>query len=122
SKGNFKVPSTGLAGPPDPDIVSFDTTTAPSKVIDVQVITGASGEGTIELDLDNNTGIKDVAGNPLSTSTLPGEAYSIDHVPPSIKDVDSSSSNNVQHKIGDTMTIEVIFEDTVTVSVGPVPT
>src|SRR5205814_1129796 len=39
----------------------------------------ASANGTLELDLANNTGIADLASNPLSTATLSGQSYTLNH-------------------------------------------
>jgi len=49
----------------------------------VSVTSGiASANGTLELDLANNTGVTDLAGNALTTSTINGQAYTLDHTAP----------------------------------------
>jgi hypothetical protein len=49
--------------------------------------------GTLELDLKNNTGVKDLAGNALSTTSLSGASYTIDTTAPTASSVTAADPN-----------------------------
>ena len=42
----------------------------------------SAANGTVQLNLTHNTGIKDLAANALFTKTLSGQAYTLDHKAP----------------------------------------
>ena len=51
----------------------------------------STANGSVRLDLANNTGITDLAGNPLSTATLTGQFYTLDHIAPALSSITRSS-------------------------------
>ncbi|MGV0969271.1 MBG domain-containing protein [Empedobacter sp. ULE_I136] len=61
-------------------------------------ITGLSGDGTIRLDLNNGTGIKDADNNAVSGFTS-GEIYTIDHTAPSVSGVTNNGIYNTNRTI-----------------------
>uniref|UniRef100_UPI0025C689BE beta strand repeat-containing protein n=2 Tax=unclassified Empedobacter TaxID=2643773 RepID=UPI0025C689BE len=61
-------------------------------------ITGLSGDGTIRLDLNNGTGIKDADNNAVSGFTS-GEIYTIDHTAPSVTGVTNGGIYNTNRTI-----------------------
>jgi LPXTG-site transpeptidase (sortase) family protein len=75
---NFALVSTGVTGPGITPPISGTGTTR-----DVTVNTG-SGDGTIGLNLANGTGIVDLAGNALGTSSFTGQVYTIQKSGPTV--------------------------------------
>jgi hypothetical protein len=56
-------------------------------------VSGASGDGTLRLDLKGSgTGIADLAANAISTGFTSGEAYTLDHVAPTLAITSSTAS------------------------------
>src|SRR5439155_134096 len=74
----------------------------------IQVTGLGSANGTLELDLANNAGIADLASNPLSTMTLSGQSYTLDHVAPTV----SISAPSSTFPTGASVTYTVTYSDT----------
>jgi hypothetical protein len=79
--GNFNL--TGTAAVPNANIGTPSTS---DGGLDWSITVGSlsSFNGTLELDLANNSGITDLAGNPLTTTSFAGQSYTLDHVPPTV--------------------------------------
>jgi hypothetical protein len=83
------VKGTGVTGTPSVGTPTPNSGSAPQTTWTVPIATtGMSGtsasNSTIGLNLTSASGIKDAAGNPLSTNSLTGQTYVFDTTPPTI--------------------------------------
>ena len=82
-------------------------------------VNGISGDGTLRLDLNNSgTGIADAAGNAITTGYTSGQIYTFDHTAPSVTSVTSNTPNGT-YKAGDSISIQISFGESVTVTGTP---
>jgi len=82
-------------------------------------VNSISGDGTVRLDLKSSgTGIKDTSSNAISDGYTSGQLYTIDHTAPAVASVNSSAANGT-YKEGDTVSLQVNFSETVTVTGTP---
>src|SRR5947208_3406393 len=83
---NFALSGTAAAG-----TVGTPSTTDSGLHWSITVTGLASANGILELDLANNTGITDQAGNALSTTTLSGQSYTLNHNTPTLTSINRFS-------------------------------
>ncbi|MFN9473487.1 DUF4347 domain-containing protein, partial [Acidovorax sp.] len=82
-------------------------------------VNSISGDGTVRLDLKSSgTGIKDTSNNAIPGGYTAGQLYTIDNTGPAVASVNSSSANGT-YKAGDSVSIRVIFSETVIVTGTP---
>ncbi|WP_157422161.1 DUF4347 domain-containing protein, partial [Acidovorax sp. Root219] len=82
-------------------------------------VNSISGDGTVRLDLKSSgTGIQNTAGNAIPGGYTAGQLYTIDNTGPAVGSVNSSAAN-VTYKAGDTVSLQVNFSETVTVTGTP---
>jgi methionine-rich copper-binding protein CopC len=82
-------------------------------------VNSISGDGTVRLDLKSSgTGIKDMSNNAIPGGYTAGQLYTIDNTGPAVASVNSSSANGT-YKAGDSVSIRVIFSETVIVTGTP---
>lgn len=90
--GNFSLTTVGLAGASITSVVgSGDTYT-------VTVNTG-SGDGTVRLNQETNTGITDLAFNALTGGVIEGETYDIDKTVPAVTAYRLIYGNNLAYNL-----------------------
>ncbi|MCC5875433.1 MAG: hypothetical protein JJU11_04355 [Candidatus Sumerlaeia bacterium] len=89
---NFSLTTSG--GQSSASIASVSDATGDTWEINVNTVAGASGD--ITLNLANNTGIvADADGSALVTTSLTGQTYNVDRVPPTVSSV--SPTENSTH-------------------------
>jgi len=97
---------------------SITVTPVSSSVYTVSV-NGISGDGTLRLDLNNaNTGIFDLAGNPISGGFTSGDVYTIDNTAPGVYftsyfSVNGNNRSASWAKVGDTIVVDIDYKETV---------
>ena len=87
---------------------------APATGWTVTASTG-SGSGTLGLNLVNDTGLDHAIGNPLP---FVGQTYTIDRDSPRVTGVTSSAPDGT-YTVGDTIAIQITFDEAVTVNGTP---
>ncbi|MDP4076332.1 DUF4347 domain-containing protein [Acidovorax sp. A1169] len=82
-------------------------------------VNSISGDGTVRLDLKSSgTGIRDTSSNAIPGGYTSGQLYTIDNTAPAVASVNSSTANGT-YKAGDSVSIRVIFSETVIVTGTP---
>src|SRR5439155_1605706 len=103
---NFKL--TGTAG-----VGTIGTPTSSDSIHwSIPVSNLASGNGTLELDLANNSGITGSGGNALSTTTFSGQSYTLDHMRPTLTSINRFSPSN-QLTNASSVTFQATFSEAV---------
>ena len=74
-------------------------------------VTGVSGDGTLGLDLANNTGIIDALSNALTTVTFTGELYDVDNSGATVTSITRKDPNPTAASI---LEFTVLFSEDVT--------
>ncbi len=98
---DFALTASGTAG----GAVSSVSGSGSSYTVNV---TGVNGDGTLRLDLNGSgTGIVDTASNAISTGFTAGEAYTLDHVAPTL--TITSSTTSLQE--GESATVTFTFSE-----------
>ncbi len=114
---DFAVATTGsVTG------ASVGTVTGSGTTRTVTVSTG-TGEGSVGLNLVDDDSIVDVAGNKLGgvgtgNGNVTGQIFTIDRTGPAVSNVSSSTANGT-YGIGDTVSIQVTFNENATVTGTP---
>jgi len=81
-------------------------------------VSSVTGEGTLRLDVKSSgTGITDTPGNPLSGGFTTGEAYTVDHVAPTVTSVAVPADGT--YTVGQNLDFTVNFSENVTVTGAP---
>ena len=114
---DFAVATTGsVTG------ASVGTVTGSGTTRTVTVSTG-TGEGSVGLNLVDDDSIVDVAGNKLGgvgtgNGNVTGQIFTIDRTGPTVSGISSSTANGT-YGIGDTVSIQVTFNENATVTGTP---
>lgn len=77
---NFSLPFSGITG----GSIQTPSTNDGGLTWSIIVTGLGSSEGQVQLNLANNADIADLAGNALSTTSLTGQSYTLDHVAPTL--------------------------------------
>jgi hypothetical protein len=102
---DFTLTTTGTANG------SVSSVTGSGSVYTVTV-TGVTGDGTLRLDLNSSgTGIADLATNPIQGGFTGGQTYAIDHTPPTVSSI-ATTSGSPTH--ASTLGYAVTFSESVT--------
>jgi len=112
TSSNFTLTSSGVSGE---SITSVTPTgSAPATVWVVTANTG-TGSGTLRLDLANDTSL---SHDVTTAKPFIGQLYTIDKTPPTVTNVTSSTTNG-SYKASDSISIQVVFSEAVTVTGTP---
>ncbi len=118
--GNFILSGTASAGTIGTPVSSDGGVT---WTIPVTGLTGPGANGILELDLNNNTDIADLAGNPLSTGTLSGQNYILDNIAPFVSSVDPTAFTITDALIGEgTFQLLITYSEDMDTSIAPAVT
>lgn len=90
--GNFSLTTAALAG------ASITSVSGSGAVYTVTVNTG-TGDGTLRLNQETNTGITDIALNPLTGGVVQGETYNIDKTAPVVTAYRLIYGNNLAYNL-----------------------
>jgi hypothetical protein len=104
---DFTLTTAGTA-----DGIVDDVTAQSGSVYDVTVAS-VTGDGTLRLDLNDGTGITDIAGNAIEEGFTAGQHYTIDNIPPAVTSINRQDPED-EHTNGDTVTFRVTFSEAVT--------
>jgi hypothetical protein len=108
SAGDFSLVNTGTAGG------EITSVTGSGKTY-VVTVSGATGDGTMRLDLNpSGTGITDAAGNAVTGGFTAGQTYTLAHSSPAVESV--SAPPNGTYTAGQTLQFTVTFSEPVTVN------
>jgi hypothetical protein len=107
--GDFTLTATGTASG---SIASVAQVNASTYTVTVN---GASGDGTLRLDLKNaGTGITDTPGNAITSGYTSGQTFTLDHTAPMVGSV--AVPANAVYGAGQALDFAVNFNENVTVS------
>jgi hypothetical protein len=114
SAASFSLVASGLGGAP-----AITGVTGGGAAWTVTASTGA-GDGTLRLDLTDNTGITDAAGNPAGTTNFAGETYSLDRTAPAALSATAAPPlvNDAAAGAG-TFSLSVVFNEPMNAAVAP---
>jgi hypothetical protein len=113
--GHLALNATGLSGTPTiTSVTPVGGSPAATWTATVPMAGITAAAGTVRLDVTSTGGITDAAGNPLSTTSLTGEAYTYDTVAPTVVAV-SSPLGNGSYRAGQVVPVTVTLSEVVTV-------